>query len=495
MSDPSPVDALIASGRAAMESGQLDTAIEQYRQVLRAEPGRTDALANLGNALQAQGNFSEAISYYAKAIRSNDALPELFNNFGVALMGLGRVDDAIQKYRQALSIRPDYPEALTNIGNALQVQGNLTDSLAMLERALLIDPNYPEGHFNEAITRLRMGDLETGWRKYEWRWKMKGVKAHNHPQPPWDGASLEGKTIFIHWEQGLGDSLQFIRYVRLVKLMGAKVVVLCQKNLARLFTSVDGIDVLVADGVKGEGAKIPHCDYKVPLLSLPMLFKTTLSTIPADVPYLHPEPDLTAAWGRRVSALPGLKVGLCWAAGDFRKTGPRFNELDRSIRLTQFAPLADVPGVTFVSLQKGYSAEQAANAPPGLPLTDWATEMGDFSNPAALMANTAALVANLDLIISVDTSIAHLAGALGRPVWLLLRRAGQWRWLAGREDCPWYPTMRVFNQSKPGDWTPVIATVRDALTSLSEHRAAPLTVRTPRVCECHDEAGHEPGPS
>ena len=265
-------------------------------------------------------------------------------------------------------------------------------------------------------------------------------------QPPWDGSELNGKTVLLHAEQGLGDSIQFVRYVPMVRDRGGKVVLQCQPALSRLFTGLPGIDRVIKNG-----DPIPRFDAHCPLLSLPRAFGTTLDSIPASVPYLTADPAAALDWAKRLADRPGKKVGIVWA-GRAGYVGDR----TRSLSLTTLAPLACASGITWYSLQKGYAAAQISDAPQGMELIDRTAELNDF-------ADTAALIANLDLVISVDTAVAHLAGAMGKSVWTLLPYAPDWRWLLNRDDSPWYPTMRLFRQQRPGDWGEVIQRIAESL--------------------------------
>ena len=303
-----------------------------------------------------------------------------------------------------------------------------------------------------------MGRFEQGWPGYEWRWKCKEFGSLPPFQPPlWDGSSLDGRTILVHAEQGLGDTLQFIRYVPSLHQRGGRVILMCQPPLVRLLTRSPGIERLLA-----HGDPVPEFDVHTPLLSLPRLLGTTLESVPADVPYLEAEPQLVEAWRHRLGSYPGFKVGIVWQGN------PKFR-LDRlrSIPLAQFAPLARVPGVHLFSLQKGPGAEQLAAVTDRFPVTDLGRRLDDFMD-------TAAVLKNLDLVISVDTAIAHLAGALGIPVWVALPFAPDWRWLMGREDSPWYPTMRLFRQTRPGQWEDVFHHIAEAL---QRRLAAPAELR------------------
>ena len=433
-------------GLVRQHQGRLDEAIARYGEALRLKPNYPEALNNLGLALAAQGQADAAIARFTEALTFAPNYPHALINLGNALQNQGRLDEAITRYKDALRIMPNQPEALNNLGTALRAQGKLKEAIAHFAEAQRISPNYADAHFNEGLARLLAGEFKEGWGKYQWRWRAKTIRPHGHRQPLWDGSRLNDKTILLHCEQGLGDSIQFIRYAKLVKAKGGTVVVLCPKPLARLFRGVKGIDHLVTGPTD-----IPRCDVQSPLLSLPMIF----DTIPADIPYLYPEPDLIAAWRTRLESLDGFRIGVVWQGNPDAKI-----DRGRSFRLELLAPLAAIKGVRLISLQRRDGLDQLLTLPDGMSVTTL-TEDVDAGDDAFI--DTAAIMANLDLIISSDTSVAHLAGALGRPVWVLLQKVPDWRWLLDREDCPWHPTMRLFRQPSAGDWRAVVATVFECL--------------------------------
>jgi len=309
----------------------------------------------------------------------------------------------------------------------------------------------PDGHWNLALALLVQGHFPEGWEEYEWRWKTKGLLSPRQllPQPLWDGRPLAGRAILLHAEQGLGDTIQFIRYLPLVAQRGGRVIVECQPELQRL------VQAMTPDiPVLARGQPLPDFAFQCPLLSLPKALGTTLATIPATVPYLHADAQNVQMWRDRLAGHgSALKVGLIWAGNPHHK-----NDRNRSVKLASLAPLAQVPGVQFYSLQKGAAAAQAKTPPPGMDLIDRTDDLQDF-------ADTAAMIANLDLVIAVDTSVVHLAGALAKPVWTLLPYCPDWRWLLKRQDSPWYPTMRLFRQPEIGDWDSVIQQLAAALAN------------------------------
>jgi Tfp pilus assembly protein PilF len=430
-------------GLVLVQQDKFDEAATSYRQACRLKPSDPEVHNNLGIALAKQDQLDEAAACFRQAAVLKPGYPDAHNNLGSILDKQDKFDEAEVSYRQALGLKPDYPEAHNNLGLVLWKQGKFDEAMASYEQALHHQPDCPEAHWNRALVWLTRGHLEQGWPGYQWRWKIKDFG----PLPPfqaplWDGSPLDGRTILVHAEQGLGDTLQFLRYLPLVHQRGGRVIFLCQPPLTRLLRRTPGIERLLA-----HGDPVPAFDVHVPLLSLPGLFGTTLESVPADVPYLEAEPQLVEAWRHRLGSYPGFKVGIAWQGN------PKFR-LDRfrSIPLAQFAPLADVPGVHLLSLQKGIGREQLAAPERHFPVTDLG---GQLDEATGAFLDTAAVMKNLDLVITSDTSMAHLAGALGLPVWVALHDVPDWRWLLDREDCPWYSTMRLFRQTRPRQWEDV----------------------------------------
>lgn len=433
-------------GVALFEQGKLTEAVACQRQAVRLKPNYAEAHSNLGMVLAAQGKLTEAVTCYQEALRLKPDLPEAHCNLGVALLQQGKLAEAVACLEHALRLKPDYAQAHSNLGVAIAEQGRLKEAVACYRQALRLDPHYAEAHVNLAYFWFLLGNFEEGWPEYEWRWKRRDFSPPPFRQPLWDGSGLQGQTILLFAEQGLGDTLHFVRYASLIKQNGATVIVQCQAPLLRLLATCAGIDRLAP-----EGTALPPFDVQAPLLSLPRIFRSTLATIPANIPYLSADPELRAHWQEHLNGVRELKVGIAWQGNPEHQLDRR-----RSVPLLAFAPLADVPGVRLVSLQKGPGREQLSDLADRLGVLDVADRLVDF-------ADTAAVISNLDLVITVDTAVAHLAGALGIPVWVALPLIPDWRWLLEREDSPWYPSMRLFRQRDRGDWPGVFERLTEAL--------------------------------
>lgn len=436
-------------GGLLLKLRRLDEAELNLREACKLRPNFAEALNNLGDLLRLRGRLEEAEASCREALRLKPDYVPAQLTLGNALREAGRFHEAEPCYRTALDRNPSWPEALNNLGTLLYDLGRTDDAIQSLRAAVAQRPDYADAHFNLGITLLLAGQFDEGWREYEWRWKQETKKPHlrGFSQPLWDGGDIGDRVLLLHAEQGLGDTLQFCRFVPAIAA-GRRVVLEVQRPLMPLLTGLPGIERVVANG-----DPLPPFDLHCPLLSLPRVLGTTLDTIPREAPYLRAEPQRVAAWRERVGQLDGLRVGLVWAGNQTMSGDGR-----RSVPLERFSELADLPGVSFVSLQKGPGASQSP--PPGLSMHDWTDDLHDFGE-------TAALIEALDLVIAVDTGVAHLAGALGRPVWLLNRFDRCWRWQLDRDDSPWYPSLRQFRQSQPGDWTSVLRNVRAELEACS----------------------------
>jgi Flp pilus assembly protein TadD len=457
---PDDVDALNNLGAALADLGRLADAVVCYREALRLRPGHAEAYYNLGNALRILGRFDEAIAVYARALRLRPDLVEAHNNLGIALRKRGRLTEAMASARRALELRPDNVSALVNLGLGLCESGRVAEGLECYEEALRRDANHADAHHNRAQMWLLLGDWERGWQEYEWRWRCSEFPRNPYDLPRWDGAPLEGRTILLHAEQGFGDTLQFVRYARLVRERGGNVVLAAPESLHPLVSTAPGIDRNVRLG--GEAAP-PECAVQCPLLSLPAIFGTTPRTVPAEVPYLRVEPARVERWARALEPAQGFRVGIAWQGSPNMLP----HDVWRSMPLAEFEPLARVDGVSLISLQRGAGTDQLATLGGRFPVIDLAR---DFDDSAGMLLDTAAVIKNLDLVVTCDTSISHLAGALGASTWVVLQYVSAWRWLLDRDDTPWYPTVRLFRQSCFGSWKEPFERMSEALKPLAHSR-------------------------
>ncbi len=491
--DPDYADAYNNLGNALKSQGHLDAAIDNYRKALQLMHDFPEAHLNLGKSLSDSGQQVAAMSHYQQAIKLNPGYAEAYNNLGNVLRDQGCIDDAIEKYRVAISLKPDYVGALNNLGNALRFKGRFDEAIDQFEQALEIKPasaetfcnlgncfkgilqltaateqyqkaidlkpDFVEAHFNKAVVHLLSGQFKAGWDEYEWRLQRpawKATRAYRNNLPRWYGQSLAGQRILVISEQGFGDTLQFVRYLPFLKAGGGSVTLKTPKQLIGLFRDFPGLD-RVTEHLLTSSPGRGH-DFYVPLLSLPKIFDTTLETIPGQVPYLFSDPIKAQYWQPQIEG-PAFKVGVVWAGSPAHS-----NDHNRSITPAHFAGCAQIPGVKLYGLQKVKAAHQSPFPTAKSGIINLGDRFEDFSD-------TAGAIENLDLIISVDTAIAHLAGAMGKPVWLLLPLVPDWRWLLHREDSPWYPTIRIFRQVRYGDWQTVLQRVVSQLEELAASTA------------------------
>jgi Tfp pilus assembly protein PilF len=452
--DPAASEAWQLIGAIHHVRGNDEEAVKSYRHVLRLEPNHVEALNNLGVALRSQGQTDEAIACFQRAVTIDPAHADAHSNLGNALHEDGQYENAVACYRHALQFDPRHFDAHNNLGNTLRALGTLTESIKSYERALALRPDDAQVHLSRSLCWLQMGDFERGWAEYEWRLKCKDYAIPSFRQPVWDGSALDGHTILLYADHGMGDSIQFVRYAPRVKERGGRVIVACQQPLARLMPTCPGVDQVVV-----QGSAMPDFDVYAPLMSLPRVFGTRLSTIPAEVPYLIPDAGLVERWRGLTEQVDGFKVGIAWQ-GNPQFRGDRL----RSFRLAQFEPLAHIAGVRLVSIQKGAGSEQIAELGGRFPATDLGSQFADFMDTAAVMLN-------LDLVITSDSSRTHLAGALGIPTWVAIPVATDWRWMTEGETNPWYPTMRLFRQTRTGDWDDVFERIAGELRALIQRSA------------------------
>ena len=428
-------------------------AAEAYDGLLRLSPKRPDVYLNLGLALTKLGLFEQAFKTYDEAFRHNGDAARISIHRAITLMEMGESDKAFAAIDQLIEARPNYPEGHNTRGAFFMQLGRLPEAITNLRRAVELRGEFPEAAWNLGYLLLLHGNFVEGWRHYESRRIQKGTTWIRLKGPEWRGEPLEGKRLFLYAEQGFGDALQFVRFVRLAARMGAKVMLGVHPPLAELFSTMEERSIIVR-----HGEPTPAFDYHAPIMSVPFILgldeKQIPGQIPGDVPYLRADPARIAAWNERLPQ-SRLRVGIAWQGS---KADP-----ERWVPLAAFAPLSRVPGVTLISLQKTDGLDQLAELPAGMTVE---TLGPDFDAGPNAFLDTAAVMMNLDLIVSIDTGIGHLAGALGRPVWIALKYHPDWRWLLDRKDSPWYPTARLFRQRQKGEWTPVIQEIADELISL-----------------------------
>jgi len=440
---PGDAHALNQRGIALRRLGRPADAVRSFDRALLAQPDFPAALSNRGAALHDLERFEEAMANYDAALKLDPRNAGTWNNRGLALLKLARLAEALDSFNAGLALQPRHAELLTNRGVALREMDRQDEALASLDQAIVADPAYANAHWNKGVTKLLQGDFAHGLPLHEWRKRLNPpVEARNYPQPLWTGTeNIRGKTLFLYVEQGLGDTIQFYRFVAPLLARGAQVILSVQDGLLRLLEKASPTVELV--GSKTVPAAF---DYHIPLMSLPLALGTTIDTIPAHGPYMNAEPERVAHWAARIGK-PGFKIGISWQ-------GARTGVTSRAMPLASFETLSRLAGVRLVSLQKGFGAEQLTALP-------WVESWGeeDFDHGPDAFLDSAAVMANLDLVITLDSALAHLAGALGRPVWVALKRVPDWRWFLGRSDSPWYPSMTLFRQETDGDWASVFAQI------------------------------------
>ena len=427
-------------------NGGLEEAARLYGRALILNPNIPDIYNNLGVALRALGKLEASAACYHRALALSPDNGGAYTNLGNVLRGLGRHEAAAASHRRAVELTPDSADAYYNLGLALRDTGQLDEALVCFAKTLAMNLDHAGCHFDRSLTLLQNGDLKEGFEEYEWRWKVDGNPPREFDQPEWGGEELGGKTILLHNEQGFGDMIQFARYIPLVKERGGTIIVVVQPQLSRLFSTIEGVSQVV-----NAGADTPRFDVQAPMMSLARIFATTPETVPAKTPYLS-APDAFA--GQLPATLSSqLKVGIAWAG---RATHQ--NDARRSCPFNFFTELMGLSDVSLYSLQIGRAAADIAGHGCEAFVTDLGSKMNDF-------ADTAAVIGHLDLVISVDTAIAHLAGAMAKPVWVALPHPGDWRWMQDGDTSPWYPTMKLFRQPASGDWAAVFENLKTALTT------------------------------
>lgn len=459
--DGNDAKALNNLGSLLHARGELGAAIEHYQRAVAAQPDLLDAARNLAIAWLVQGDAGQAVRAARRALALAPESSELHALLGDALSVTGDLDDAAAHMRKAVELAPDFAAAWTQLGLLCELRGEMADAVAHYRRAIALRPDDAQAHFNLGLRLLATGDFAPGWEEYEWRWRLPELAGlvPEFEQPAWDGSDISGKTLLLYAEQGLGDVVQFLRYLPLVAQKGARILVRCPGQLKTLVENMPEVA-----GAFDEREPLPAFDLRCALLSLPRIVGTTVATVPAQNPYLRAATARVARWRDEVAEHgAALKVGIVWASHSMNS---RYAQ-QKSIGLAALAPLAEARPVVFYSLQKGSSGAEASRPPAGMTLVDLTRSIVDFSD-------TAALIENLDLVISVDTSVAHLAGALGKPVWVLATYPLDWRWVNARDGRNlWYPAARVFQQARLNDWTGAIREAADALIEYRRTRPTP----------------------
>jgi len=449
---PDECDLLNNLGTSLWFLGRLDAAEEHYRRAHEIHPSSHSSLNNLANIQRTLGRLDEAEANYRRALELLPSSIEATINLGVVLSDLGRLEESEDLLRRALEQRPGIPDVHLNLGTTLTRMGRPDEAISFYETAIRLRPvDFAEARRNRGMHLLSIGDFEQGWPEYEWRWRCFGKGLPTADRPLWNGEDLEGRSILLFAEQGFGDAIQFFRYTALVKKRGADVTLACRPPQMRLFRRSPWVDRLVPlDEV------FQKTDYQLLLMSFPAVLNTRLDSIPANVPYLSADPEAVATWGSLLARSgDGLKIGIAWQGNPKHPEDAR-----RSFPLSALAPLASVPGVRLIRLQHGHGSEQLERLNGMFKVEDPFSEAGldDWD-----YLDAANLIENLDLVVTMDSSIAHLAGALGKPVWVALPFASEWRWLRERDDSPWYPSMRLFRQRRDGDWDEVFERMSDSL--------------------------------
>lgn len=445
----------LAQGWRLHQAGQWAAAEQIYRQVLQANPADANAWCYLGIACHDQDRLDEAVAAYRRAIQLQPNFPIAFNNLGNTLRLQRKLADAVACFDQALRLKPDYVNAHKNKGTALVWEGHLEEALACYGRALEHSPNDADTRKNRGVILLLLGRFDEGWQEYAWRWQTDEVSRPKYPQPLWDGSPLDGKTILLTAEQGLGDTVHFIRYAAVLKeKYNCRVIAACPKPLLRLLKTCPGIDTLIA-----QDQTPPAFDVYASLLDVPGVLRDHPDSFPRQIPYLSADEDLVRQWNAHFQAYGGYKIGLVWQ-GNPKHQADRM----RSMPLAEFGPLGKLKGIQLFSLQKGAGSEQLDTLGGVLDVVPLGARLDETTG--AFM-DTVAVLRNLDLLITTDTAIAHVAGALGVQTWVALSHVPDWRWLLERRDSPWYPTLRLFRQPSVGDWPGVVQQMVDQLLQLS----------------------------
>lgn len=450
-------------------------ALEYAKKALALDPNDFETVWRTGQAYRHLDKFDDAVPYFRKAVELDSKNIHAILDLANILNMIEETDEAIKWYRRILDINPKIHEALYNLGFTLKKQGHIKDAMEIYHKLLELKPNYAQPHFSLSLSYLTLGDWEKGWKEYEWRWAAYNETPRKFKQPTWEGQDLHGKTILLYAEQGLGDTFQFIRYAKILKEKGAKVIFDAQKPVKQILTLCPYIDK-----VCGGGDPLPDFDYHIALMSLPMVFNTLIETAPHEIPYLFADPKLVTYWKEKLSHDKNFKIGICWQGNaNYSTQFLRKTVAAKSMHVREFAPIAQLPGVSVYSLQKVNGADQIKELDSSIKIHTFGE---DFDEQHGRFMDTAAVIKNLDLVITIDTSISHFAAALGVPTWILLPEPADWRWMLNCTDTPWYPNVRLFRQPKMNDWKTSIQNVITALLELmkenqSSHKPT-ITINT-----------------
>ncbi len=436
--------------KVSQQLGEPEKAIEHYQKAIHFEPDWSEPRLLLARLYNKQHKFPQSVIQLKQALsrepNNRSLLFELANTYNT----INKLTKALEIYKQLLSQEPNNPSFLYNTAYTLKKMGDIEKALPYYDKAIMLKPDHSEAHFSRGLAYLTTGDFERGWAEYEWRWnKPNHGSKRDYPQPRWDGTPLEGKTILFHAEQGLGDTFQFIRYAQVAKKRGGHVIAAVQSQLVAILSLCPYLDQVIS-----LNDTPPHFDVHAPLMSLPFILKTTIDTIPCDIPYLYADQALVEYWQEELAQDHNFKVGICWQ-GNSNYSTPFLRAVvaQKSVNVNQLLPLNTIPGVSLYNLQKVTGEDQLKTLSPDFKLY---TFDGDFDSSHGRFMDTAAVMKNLDLVITVDTSICHLAAGLGIPTWNILPNPADWRWMINRTDTPWYPTIRLFRQPTIGDWDSVI---------------------------------------
>ncbi|MCP4455349.1 MAG: tetratricopeptide repeat protein [Planctomycetes bacterium] len=430
---------------------------QHYLEAIRLQPAYAPAHNNLGNLLSQYSRYEDAMYHYEQAIRISDTCAESFNNLGATLIHLNRVEEAVTQCHKAIALKPEYAEAHNTLASALMKLGRYTEATDAFNRTLTLSPDYAEAHSNLAMIHLVLKYFEAGWQEYEWRLRCPGfTKRYSAPQPRWDGSPFPGKTLLVHWEQGMGDSIQFIRYLPRIKALGGTVLYQDRPPLHRLFSRHPGIDQFISTAEPN----MPRFDLQASVMSLPYLFGTCEHSIPSTSVYLHAEVDKIKNMQPHIQP-HAFNVGIVWAGSKTHK-----NNKNRSCDPALFQTLAQCPGIALYGLQKTEDTPAIPESLKSCLVANLGEHFQDFSD-------TAGAIAHMDLVVTVDTSVLHLACAMGKPTWALIPFTPDWRWMLDRSDSPWYPTLRLFRQAQPGQWQPVFDAIAELLDHTVRHHRSP----------------------